>query len=363
MMRGLLMLIVLAAAAEAQQVDTVFPAPERRIVHMSGITGSVEIKTWSRPEVRVQVRGAGVSRVRLDLTASMVVVTEVAMYRAVPVVERGVVVPAPIGSKVVPAPPVGTAVPRPDTTKLPKYSPPVPTVERGRVVDADTNRRVARPTAQLVIPDTVFRVGRQGLPFTHVVRMEPRPPASVDYTITVPAHGGVVVRGSDVEIIVSGTIDTLSLSNVNGSIRASNVSGKLNLSSLNGRILVEGASGDLLARTLGGSIAVRGADATVEAHAGSGTIELLDVRGSMVSATTVDGGISLAGALPANGSVTLSTMRGPLGLPQTGPCSKVFPEGEKLEFRPTGSRLYRLVLTTTAPGNSREAMNCALRRD
>jgi hypothetical protein len=326
-MRGLLMALLLASVGEAQQIDTIFSAPGRRIVDMSGVTGSVEIKTWSRPEVRVQVRGAGVSRVKLDLTASMVVVNEMHFK------------PVPKGF-------VWLSTPTPGST---------------RIVKLDTLNRDS-----LDLPPT--RQGVRGANFRSLIggsvgSTPPRPPASVDYTITVPSHGGVVVRGSDVEIIVSGTIDTLSLSNVNGAIRASNVSGKLNLSSLNGRILVEGASGDLLARTLGGSIAVRGADATVEAHAGSGTIELVDVRGSMVSATTVDGGISLSGALPANGSVTLSTMRGPLGLPQTGPCSKVFPEGEKLEIRPSESRLYRLVLTTTAPGNSREAVNCALRRD
>ncbi len=385
-MRWTLLLLCMAEVATAQQVDTTLGLRKGRAVELMGTTGTVEVRTWSRPEVRIQVRGAGASRVRVRESASRVFVEELfAFQRPDSVIWRwhdsaGMLV-ATVGVRtpaiqVMPGrgPMVERGTVRADTGRLPLVergtvradTGRLPLVERG-TVRADTGRlplvergTVRADTGRLpVVQGNQFRSATGGWspPAVPV-------PASVDYVITVPERSHVIVRGSTVDITLSGALDSLELSNVRGSIRAMNVSGHVTLTSLEGRVLVEGSAGDLFARTLSGSVVVRDAVGSVEAQGVAGSIELMDVRAARIKASTYDGGIRLQGALPPNGSIQLSTFRGPIGFPASGPCAQVLPGMTLQEIRPSsGERFDLLLITTAPPGATSGPATCALRRE
>lgn len=347
-MRVLVLLLTATAVGGAQQVDTVLPSPTRRVVDVSSFSGTFLIKTWERPAIRVEARGSGAAGVRVDMTASLVVVRQslgTARAIGIPRVDTVFDAQGRVGE-------LHTLISAPQRvcTTVPLAPAPTSGVNSTRTDSA----RVARDTTG----DLPTRVASR-----YSCTMPPSVPSSVSYTITVPRYAGVVVRGGSGDIIVDGAIDSLELSNVNGSIRATNVSGKVSLSSLEGRVEVDGMRGDLLARTLSGVVVVRNAEGSVEAQGVAGSIDLFDVRAKTVIASTYDGGISIDGALPANGTITLSTLRGPLGMPRSGPCANVFAGARNVQVSPKSGELYRLVLTTTTPANGSGPTTCTLRRD
>ncbi len=315
-MRVLLLMVAVASAGPAQQIDTTFRVPAVRTIEMNGVSGSVEIRAWARAEIRVQVRGAGASRVQVQATASRVLVQE----RVV------------LASEVV--------------SRVPLPSPPV-----------NTDTGAVRDTTTLNV--------RRGQGFWVTMAIRPPPPATVDYVITIPERGVAIVRGNTVDIAVAGTLDTLVLSNVQGTIRAANVRGHVTLSSLEGRVLAEGVRGDLYVRTLSGSITVRDTEGSVEAQGVSGAIDLTDVRAQRVSASTYEGGINLQGALHPNGVITLSTRSGPIGLPTEGPCSELLPGAKLVTITPAGHEQFNLRLTTSTDSSAgviAGPLTCTLRR-
>ncbi len=372
---GTMVLLSVATALGAQQVDTTVSLRRGRAVEMLGTSGSVELRTWSRPEVRVQVRGAGASRVQFRESASRVFIEERAV-RADSVIWRfvdstgalratvGVRAPAvqvmPGRGPIVERGTVGP--PRGDSTRAVRVDSSAsgvsafrgaisgPVVERGRVVQDSSD-----------LPP--IRQGQRGADWTF--RPQTPVPASVDYVITVPERAHVIIRGNNVDIAVAGQLDTLEVSNVRGSIRASKISGHTTLTSLDGRVLVEGSDGDLFARTLSGSVVVRDALGSVEAQGIAGSIELEDVRAPRIKASTYDGGIRLQGALPLNGSIQLSTFRGPLGFPASGACASPLDPAVTLQtIRPSSRERFDIQLTTTTPaGVNSGPATCTLRRE
>jgi len=353
-MRWTLLLLCVAAPLAAQQVDTTLGLRRGRAVELSGTTGTVEVRTWSRPEVRVQVRGAGVSRVRVWESASRVFVQE-SNPRPDSVIWRFTdstgALTATIGV-------------RPPAIVVPPGRGPI--AERG-TVRVDTARRpvVERGTVQTDSAPT--RLGTRGSNFITErgsVAARETAPASVDYVITVPERAHLIIRGNTVDVSISGALDTLELSNVKGNIRATTVAGHLTISSLEGRVLVEGSSGDLFARTLSGGVVIRDAAGSVEAQGVAGSIELMDVRATRIKASTYDGGIRFDGALPLNGTIEISTMRGPIAFPSTGACTSVLPEGKLQQIRPAGNRMYSILLVTATPTGVRTGpATCTMRRE
>jgi len=242
-----------------------------------------------------------------------------------------------------------------------------PIVERGTVrVDSARAPVVERGTVQSDSAPT--RIGTRGSNFIGELRgtvaAREAAPASVDYVITVPERAHLIIRGNTVDVSISGALDTLELSNVKGSIRATNVSGHLTITSLEGRVLVEGSSGDLFARTLSGGVVIRDADGRVEAQGVAGGIELFDVRAAHIKASTYDGGIRFDGALPLNGTIEISTMRGLIAFPSAGACTAVLPGMKPQQIQPASSRRYDIVLvTTTSAGVRTGPATCTLRRE
>jgi hypothetical protein len=330
MMRLLLVMGWCAGSAHAQQIDTVFPTRGQRVLDLNGATGTVRIQTWARPEIRVQANGVGSSRVKFGSTASGDIAVREGMQMW-PVMHR-----------------VDTVVYRSNDMAI-RY----------------TLAEVRLDTAPAFPDSTGQRNIRLGLRYyaTPSQRVLTTP---VDYIITVPRHVRVIVRASTSDIVVDGAVDTLDLSTIKGSIRATNLRGSTTLNSLEGRILAEDVRGDLMATTLGGQIVVREAEGTVTAQAVAGTIDLFNVRAATITASTHEGGISLLGALSREGRIELSTKGGPISTPLMG-C-ELFPAADRTVIITPANAVPATVRmsardTSAAGMVSGPLRNCTLRRD
>jgi DUF4097 and DUF4098 domain-containing protein YvlB len=175
------------------------------------------------------------------------------------------------------------------------------------------------------------------------------------------------VRASTSDIVVNGAVDTLDLSTVKGSIRATSLRGSTTLNSLEGRILAEDIRGDLRASTLGGQIVVREAEGSVNAQAVAGTIDLFNVRASKITASTYEGGISLKGGVDPRAAIALSTRSGPIALPASSPCENA-PVGTTQVTRQDQANNGRFMLVVTKRDSTSSTsfagpLTCTLRRD
>jgi DUF4097 and DUF4098 domain-containing protein YvlB len=148
------------------------------------------------------------------------------------------------------------------------------------------------------------------------VRSEGRrgPPASVDYTITVPAWMGLDLSGvyTDVnvdgvrapitvetvqgEVDVAGGEGTVSLRSVQGSVKLKGAKGRIDVHSVNDEVRVSDASGEITAETVNGDVVLEGVDAT------------------SLSATTVNGDLGYDGPIRNGGRYVLSTHNGDITL-------------------------------------------------
>jgi DUF4097 and DUF4098 domain-containing protein YvlB len=148
------------------------------------------------------------------------------------------------------------------------------------------------------------------------VRSEGRrgPPASIDYTITVPAWMGLDLTGvySDVKVdgvrgpinveTVQGEVDvaggegTVSLRSVQGSVKLRGAKGRIDVHSVNDEVRVSEASGEITAETVNGDVVLEGVDAT------------------SLDATTVNGDLGYDGPIRNGGRYILSTHNGDITL-------------------------------------------------
>ena len=148
------------------------------------------------------------------------------------------------------------------------------------------------------------------------VRSEGRrgPPASIDYTITVPTWMGLDLTGvySDVKVegvrgpitveTVQGEVDvaggegTVSLRSVQGSVKLQGAKGRIDVHSVNDEVRVSEASGEITAETVNGDVVLEGVDAT------------------SLDATTVNGDLGYDGPIRNGGRYILSTHNGDITL-------------------------------------------------
>jgi Uncharacterized conserved protein len=137
------------------------------------------------------------------------------------------------------------------------------------------------------------------------VRSEGRrgPPATVDYTITVPAWMGLDLSGvyTDVKVAgvrapitvetVQGEVDvaggegTVSLRSVQGSVKLQDAKGRIDVHSVNEEVRVSNASGEITAETVNGDVVLEQVDATsLDATTVNGD-SAMTVRSGTVGAT------------------------------------------------------------------------------
>ena len=140
------------------------------------------------------------------------------------------------------------------------------------------------------------------------------PPATVDYTITVPTWMGLDLSGvySDVKVdgvrapitveTVQGEVDvaggegTVSLRSVQGSVKLRGARGRIDVHSVNDEVRVSDASGEITAETVNGDVVLEGVDAT------------------SLDATTVNGDLGYDGPIRSGGRYVLSTHNGDITL-------------------------------------------------
>jgi DUF4097 and DUF4098 domain-containing protein YvlB len=138
-------------------------------------------------------------------------------------------------------------------------------------------------------------------------------PRAVDYEIDVPTGWSLRVTGIAVGAVVERVRGTTSIETVQGNIRVQD-GGTLALTTVQGTIDVAGASGDIVANAVNRGIRISGADGDVVAEAVNGAVVLSDVRGTSVTASTVNGQINFEGPLRRDGTYRLSTHNGDLTL-------------------------------------------------
>lgn len=123
-----------------------------------------------------------------------------------------------------------------------------------------------------------------------------RPGKTVEYVVTVPAEMPIEIDLIQGSVDVSGVRSGMRIQSVNGSITVRGGSGSIDLGSVQGSITLEGASGDVHAETV------------------NGRIQLRDIESGRVTAETLNGAVSYAGAIRNDGWYRFSTHNGPIDL-------------------------------------------------
>lgn len=148
----------------------------------------------------------------------------------------------------------------------------------------------------------------------HVTSSRSGAPASVDYTISVPAWLSVRVHGTYNFVSVEGTQSDVAVETVRGDVTLRGGSGVVSLKSVEGEIFVEDARGRLTLNTVNEGIHVSGATGDINAETINGEIRMLRMKAASVEATTVNGDIVYEGTVgdalyrfaTHNGDVTLA---------------------------------------------------------
>ena len=136
----------------------------------------------------------------------------------------------------------------------------------------------------------------------------------VTYTLTVPADMPIEVEVIQGDVDVAGTQAGMDIQSVHGSITVVGGADVLALESVQGMVKVTGARGRVNAGSVNQGIELTDIRGDVQAEAVNGPIHMRGVEAGRVSAETVNGSVSYAGAIRNDGWYRFSTHNGGIDL-------------------------------------------------
>jgi DUF4097 and DUF4098 domain-containing protein YvlB len=148
------------------------------------------------------------------------------------------------------------------------------------------------------------------------VRTEGRrgPPAMLDLHVTVPDWLPLNLSGVYTDITVVGTKAPVTAETVQGEVRVEGGDGLVSLRSVQGSVSLAGAKGRIDVNSVNEDVEVTGSSGEIAAETVNGSIGLIRVDASSVSATSVNGDVDYDGPVRNGGRYALSSHNGDLTL-------------------------------------------------
>lgn len=148
------------------------------------------------------------------------------------------------------------------------------------------------------------------------VRSEGRrgPPATVDYTITVPAWMGLDLSGVYTDVTVDGVRGPITVETVQGEVDVAGGEGTVSLRSVQGSVKLRGARGRIDVHSVNDEVRVSEASGEITAETVNGDVVLERVDATSLNATTVNGDLGYDGPIRSGGRYVLSTHNGDITL-------------------------------------------------
>ena len=148
------------------------------------------------------------------------------------------------------------------------------------------------------------------------VRSEGRrgPPASIDYTITVPAWMGLDLTGVYSDVKVDGVRGPINVETVQGEVDVAGGEGTVSLRSVQGSVKLRGAKGRIDVHSVNDEVRVSESSGEITAETVNGDVVLERVDATSLSATTVNGDLGYDGPIRSGGRYVLSTHNGDITL-------------------------------------------------
>ena len=140
------------------------------------------------------------------------------------------------------------------------------------------------------------------------------PPASVDYTITVPAWMGLDLSGVYTDVKVDGVRAPITVETVQGEVDVAGGEGTVSLRSVQGSVKLRGAKGRIDVHSVNEEVRVSGASGEITAETVNGDVVLESVDATSLDATTVNGDLGYDGPIRSGGRYVLSTHNGDITL-------------------------------------------------
>jgi DUF4097 and DUF4098 domain-containing protein YvlB len=133
---------------------------------------------------------------------------------------------------------------------------------------------------------------------------------SGDLVLAVPEWMPIRIHSQSLDVEVEGVIGGVTVEVLEGDLRLRRLAGPLEAATLDGEIEVTDVDGDVRLMAFDGDVQVRGVRGRVFVESADGDLELDDVEGPEVSATTVDGDVLFRGRVGPGGSLSLTTHDG-----------------------------------------------------
>jgi DUF4097 and DUF4098 domain-containing protein YvlB len=151
------------------------------------------------------------------------------------------------------------------------------------------------------------------------VRSEGRrgPPASIDYTITVPAWMGLDLTGVYSDVKVDGVRGPITVETVQGEVDVAGGEGTVSLRSVQGSVKLRGAKGRIDVHSVNDEVRVSESSGEITAETVNGDVVLERVDATSLNATTVNGDLGYDGPIRSGGRYSLSTHNGDITLAAT----------------------------------------------
>jgi DUF4097 and DUF4098 domain-containing protein YvlB len=151
------------------------------------------------------------------------------------------------------------------------------------------------------------------------VRSEGRrgPPASIDYTITVPAWMGLDLSGVYSDVTVEGVRGPITVETVQGEVDVAGGEGTVSLRSVQGSVKLRGAKGRIDVHSVNDEVRISESSGEITAETVNGDVVLERVDATSLNATTVNGDLGYDGPIRNGGRYTLSTHNGDITLAAT----------------------------------------------
>ena len=169
-------------------------------------------------------------------------------------------------------------------------------------VEADPPSRTAVEVSSSSAAVSIRSEGRRG------------PPASIDYTITVPAWMGLDLSGVYTDVTVEGVRGPITVETVQGEVDVAGGEGTVSLRSVQGSVKLRGAKGRIDVHSVNDEVRVSEASGEITAETVNGDVVLERVDATSLNATTVNGDLGYDGPIRNGGRYILSTHNGDITL-------------------------------------------------
>lgn len=149
------------------------------------------------------------------------------------------------------------------------------------------------------------------------IRATGRGAPQADYVLTIPASMEVALSSVQGDIRVEGSRARVAAETVNGDVTVTGGTGFVSARSVEGDVVVTGASGRVEAASVNSDVVVLDCAADISAETVNGEVSLRGARSRSVEASTVNGDITYAGTVDADGRYRLATHSGDviMGIP------------------------------------------------